>query len=198
MSEESNHSDVPKIAYDDVDKLIEIAARKERAAAEQIDLAMLSDIADDLGIAKEHVEAAVQELDRRRAEKVRRESERRERLKGGAIAAGVIALIVVGSAWFGQAQLRSDLSEARQQQSQVANVVERHRTTAEYFADEPDSVDRSAELQGALNRVSVETRRYDEAASQYNRRASGLPSSVWVRLFGLPDELPLSDEIDEW
>lgn len=198
MSQKLTRTEAPDLTYGDVDKLIEIAARKEQAASERLDLVTLKEIADDLGIAPEHVETAVSKLEQRRRDKALRLKKRHQRLKKIAIGSGAALVVISGFAWMDQTRLRSDLSEARQQQSQVANVVERHQTTAEYFADRPDSTDRSAELQGALNRVSVETRRYDEAASQYNSRASGFPSTLWVGLSDLPSELPLSDEIDEW
>ena len=190
--------DETDIRYDDVDEIIEIAARKKHAAAEMLRLDDIREVANELGIDDEHVEDAVIELERRREREAQKKEERRALIKKGVAGVAGAAIVVTGMAWIGSHQLRSDLTDARQQRSQVANVVDRHEQTAEYFADREDSIDRSAELQGALNRVSVETRRYDEAASRYNRRAEGFPSSLWTSIFDLPDELPLSDEIDDW
>ena len=198
MDDESTDPIDADLTYDDVDDVIEIAARKKQAAADRLSLEDLQEVADELAIAPEHVEDAVRELERRREEQDQLEEQRRQLFRKAAIAVGAVVLVVAGLMVYGQSRLRGDLNEARQQQSQVANVVDRHRTTEEYFADRDDSADRSAELQGALNRVSVETRRYDEAATEYNARARSFPSSIWVRLFGFPDELPMSDEIDEW
>lgn len=186
------------VTYDDVDEIIGIAARQKQQAAERLDRSDLQEVADDLGIASEHVDTALEELERRRKEEVRREKRRRELKVKAGIGAGAVAGLVVVVGAFDVAQLRGDLNDARQQRSQVANVVDRLEQTEEYFADRDDDEARAPELQGALNRVSVETRRYDEAATDYNRRASGMRAGLWTTLFGLPAELPLSDEIDDW
>ncbi len=187
-----------EIRYDDIDEIIEIAARKKHAAAELLRLEDVREVGNELGISDEHVEDAIAELERRRKKEAEQEKKRRDLLKKCAAGVAGGAVLIGGIAMLSSQQLRSDLNDARQQRSQVANVVDRHEQTAQYFADRDDSLDRSAELQGALNRVSVETRRYDEAASRYNGRATGFPATLWTSLFGLPDELPLSDEIDDW
>ncbi len=48
------------------------------------------------------------------------------------------------------------------------------------------------EMAGAHNRIAVERKRYDEAASEYNRAARSLPVA-WLRpLTGMPASVPLS------
>ena len=198
MSDENLPATKERVAYDDIDDIIEIAARQKHARAQELSLRDLQEVARDLGIDPEHVDNAVAELDRRRREEAQQQAQRKKQLQvAAAIVAGAALLLLVGMG-IDRARLSSAHADAMQQRSQVANVVERHRITAEYFADGDDSLERSAELQGALNRVSIETRRYDEAASQYNRRAAGFPSSVWLGFSELPETLPLSDAIDQW
>lgn len=48
------------------------------------------------------------------------------------------------------------------------------------------------EMAGAHNRISVERKRYDEAASEYNRAARGIPRAWFRPLTGLPASVPLS------
>lgn len=48
------------------------------------------------------------------------------------------------------------------------------------------------EMAGAHNRIAVERKRYDEAASEYNRAARSIPRA-WLRpLTGMPSSVPLS------
>lgn len=52
------------------------------------------------------------------------------------------------------------------------------------------------EMTGAHNRISVERKRYDEAASEYNREARSMPVA-WLRpLTGMPASVPLSNDDD--
>lgn len=54
--------------------------------------------------------------------------------------------------------------------------------------------DRAPELEGADNRVAIERRRFDRAASDYNARVESFPGWLWARVFGLPMRVPLSHE----
>lgn len=48
------------------------------------------------------------------------------------------------------------------------------------------------EMAGAHNRIAVERKRYDEAASEYNRAARSLPTAWLLPFTGLPESVPLS------
>lgn len=198
MSDDLSSPENADLQYDDIDDVIEIAARKKRAAAERLQLEDLRDVAGDLGIDDEFVEEAVVELERRRERKARQNERRREQIRMALVGAAVFLVVLAGFAMLSRHQLGSDLNDVRQQRVQVANAIDRQHETQEYWADREHSSGRDAELQGAVNRVSVETRRYDESASRYNRRADGVFTSMWTGIFGFPDEVPLSDEIDEW
>lgn len=52
------------------------------------------------------------------------------------------------------------------------------------------------EMTGAHNRISVERKRYDEAAGEYNREARSIPVA-WLRpVTGMPASVPLSNDDD--
>ena len=77
-------------------------------------------------------------------------------------------------------------------------MLERQVTVQKRYENQPLTTAREAELAGAENRVHIERKRYDEAASEYNTSASTFPGSLWVTLFGLPERVELSGEIEDW
>ena len=77
----------------------------------------------------------------------------------------VLFLII---AFSGQGSLEDALATAEQKKAQVRNVLERQVAVHERYQGRPSTVDSEAEISGAENRVRVERRRYDEAASEYN------------------------------
>lgn len=186
------------VTYENVDEIIGIAERKKQAAAERIGRDDLEEVAEELGIDAEYVDAALRELQKQRA---RRNNEKRERARwhrNVAIGAVVTVCAVASVVVYDTVRLQNHLNELHQQRAQVDNVVDRLDQTHQYFANRGEDPARSPELQGALNRVTVETRRYDEAASRYNRRASGVPGFLVVRVLDLPNRVALSDEVDSW
>jgi hypothetical protein len=116
---------------------------------------------------------------------------------GGIVGAAVVALAL---AVFGitYSSLQSTLSAAEQKRAQVENVVERQAKTEQMYAGQADSLEKNAALEGAENRVRIEVRRYDEVAAEYNSSAAGFPGGLVVSATGLPAELPLSNDIEQW
>src|SRR5262249_18031250 len=125
---------------------------------------------------------------------------RRLALRVGALVSGVVLVLSLGSAFLGRATLASSLGEVEKARSQVDNVIARRAEVRARLADakDVDANDKNVELPGADNRVAVEKRRYDEAATRYNKKAGGFPASVWVSLFGMPARVPLSRETSSW
>ena len=64
----------------------------------------------------------------------------------------------------------------------------------EMYAQQPDSIDKNATLEGSENRVRVAIRRYDEAVKEYNN----ISIQIKGKTGELPSRLPLSAEIDKW
>ena len=112
---------------------------------------------------------------------------------------GVLASLVLVT-WLGVSYggLNDRLADVERARAQVVNVLERQVATQAQWAAQPDGPDKNAELTGAESRVRVERRRYDEAASAYNADVTGFPRGLLASLFGLPEKLLLSHEVDQW
>ncbi|MGM0557975.1 MAG: hypothetical protein ACQEVA_16435 [Myxococcota bacterium] len=186
----------------ELDDIIGVAARKKQVAEDSLTVEEVKEVAAELDIDEEYVDAAVHELERRRraADKRRqRDEERARRLrKAGLGVVGAIAVICLVMFGISYARLSSSLSAAEQQRAQVDNVVERQAATLEQYEGQPTSIEKNAALEGAENRVRIEVRRYDEAAGAYNKVARGLFGGVVTSVVGMPEQLPLSNQIEAW
>lgn len=186
------------VAYEDVDDIIGLALERLQAQAERLDVADVEAIAAELGVGAGHVRRATEELRRRRAAA----AARRRRLRRIGIGAAAAALLgTIGVALSGVATRNGLVEEASQldgARAQVRNVLERQERVDSRWSAAPPGTEREAELEGAENRVRIERRRYDEVASRYNARAGAFPASVWCAVFGLPQRVALSSEVERW
>jgi hypothetical protein len=190
------------VRLDDVDDVIGIAAELKNQATEELSVADLEQVASELDIEPAYVAPAVEALEQRRrraAEEAAATALRRKRLLRRALIAGaaLLAVLIAVPLWL-QSGLRADLSEVQRQRAQVRNVTERQAATVAQWEKAPAGPDRSAELSGAENRVRIERKRYDDAAARYNTHAGGPLNSVTAALFGLPTQVPLSNEVETW
>lgn len=186
------------IDYEDVDDIIGVAAEMSDLDAERLSVEDLSAIAKDLDIPERYVLPAVAELARRRQAMLMDEARRKKRtliIVWSAVTA--VALLMVW-ALTGNAKLGGLVAYAEAQRAQVVNVIERQAATHSTWGPAPESPERRAELAGAENRVRIARRQYDEAAAAYNAAATSFPGSLWAGLFGHPDRMPLSSEIERF
>lgn len=197
----------PAIAYDDVDDLIHTATRlmQKDSAPDTLTVEDLRKIGQELDIPAEYVDRARVVLEERRQqeardreEAARRAQARRAALRRGAWVAAAVAGVLALSAMQVRNGLQGSLAEVTRQRAQMHNVVERRARVQERYATSEVGPERDAQLSGADNRVSVEQRKYDEAATRYNASASAFPTSWLVRLTGLPSTVPLSNEVSSW
>lgn len=187
-----------EIDYSDVDDIIGIAAELSDLERERLSVEDLESVARELDIPAHHVGPAITELKRRRAAMLLAEEKRQKRrLVIIASAVGLVATLVVWGliAQSGLGAMEADIAQKR---AQVVSVLERQRATDRQWRDLPHSPERAAELSGAENRVRLERQRYDEAVAAYNARASGFPTSLFARIFGRPDRIPLSNELESF
>ena len=202
MSEvDSGRNEPETIDSEDVDDVIGIAsdiAERERQAADKIAVGDVVDIGEQLGLEAEHVEEAIDELQDREEAARARALQRARTLKLAGIVAGAIAVLAIVLAFVGRGSVRSAKAEVDKRRAQVRNVVDRQDSVRARLAGQPLNADREAELSGADNRVSIEKRRYDEAATEYNETAGSFPGSWGASLFGLEARVPLSSEIEQW
>jgi hypothetical protein len=198
MSKPDPREPAGAVRDEDVDEIIGIAAEMKHASADHLTVADLESVAAQLDIPAPYVQRAMSELAARRqaAEQARARRRRVLAWAGGALAATVVLTGVL--AVQAQGSLREELSRVEQKRAQVRNVLERQAHVEARYRGAADSPERDAELSGAENRVSIERRRYDEAAARYNARARSFPASVWARLGGLPTRVPLSNEGVSW
>lgn len=189
-------SDSTGLPSGDLYAVIELATRRSEAKDDELSLAEVERIAAELGISKAEVDAAVAELKRRRvaeraaagAEQVERTVRRRQGLR---IAAGVGLVVAMLMAWT-PISLGSKYTAVEQHRSAVINALERQKAVQARLAGRAPDREVDAELAGAENRVRIAEKRYDEAATVYNRAAGGWTSGLFGGLFGYPDAVALS------
>lgn len=181
-----------------LDEIIEIAAQMAESKPERLSAEELRRIAAELDIPEADLGRAIDELKRRRAALLAAEAKAAAtRRRIGLIAAGVLgalllALLVV------QAGVRAAWHEVEGRRAQLINVMERQTATVAQWQDAPPGPDRAAELSGAENRVRIERKRYDDAATRYNVKVDGLLGGLARATFGLHARAPLSNEVDTW
>lgn len=197
-----------RIAYEDVDDLIHTATRlmqEQDTARDTLTPEDLKRIGQELDIPAEYIDRALEVLARRRQEEEQarraealRRKQRRALLRKVAVGAAVVTgLLGLGGVSVHNA-LNAALAEVERQRAQVRIAVERRERVQARYATSAPGPERDAQLSGADNRVSVEQRRYDLLASEYNATAGAFPRTLVVSLTGLPPRLPLSNEVATW
>jgi hypothetical protein len=88
--------------------------------------------------------------------------------------------------------LHAAVAEAK---SQVVGVRERRAQIVARAEQAPEATGRDPELDGADNRVRVETRHYDEAAAAFNGAIDGPWARFCAKLAKLPDHVELSSGV---
>lgn len=193
--------DDERIPSEDVDDVIEIAsdiARRDEEVEDSVSRKEMVDIGEQLGLESDDVEEAIDELADREHDEAVRAVKRKRMLVLGGLAAGAVAVLVLMAALIGRSGLESAKAGVDKQRAQVVNVLDRQANVRARLEGKPLNDDRDAELSGAENRVSIEKRRYDEAAAKYNHKADSFPGKWGAALFGWPDRVPLSSEIEKW
>jgi len=190
------------VNHEDVDDIIGVAAELKNSAEEQLSVSDLKEVALELGIEPHFVTRAIEALEERRRTKAaleQQQAQRRRTIKiAVAVALALFLLIGGGTSLSLQSSLTEQLSVAEQKRAQVKNVLERQKKVERRVKELKPGPEKDAELAGAENRVRIERRRYDQAASKYNAKAGGVFASLCARLFGLPPRLPLSNEVNKW
>lgn len=187
---------------DDVDDVIGLAARLDMEAEDRLTIEEVEAVAAELDIEPQHVREAARTLkdDRAaaRAEAVARASLRRKIM---AVAAAAVTAVLLGLAALtgvGHTGLTNRYAAVEASRAQVVSVLERQEKVETRYRGLTLDRDREAEIIGAENRVRVETRRYDTAAAEYNRYASGLSASLARAAFDHPARVKLSGEGAAW
>ena len=187
-----------RVQYEDVDDIIDVAARTMEESADYLSVEELNEVAADLDIPREYVEPAIAEVRRRRKAKLELEAQAKKRLRYIAFGVGTAVLLLLLWSFMAGQSLRSEYTQVERRRSQVTNVLERQVATENRWRGKPDSADKTAELSGAENRVRIERKRYDGVAAQYNDAASSFPASLLRGLMGSPESAPMSAEIVDW
>lgn len=203
MSDQRAGKPARSVNYEDVDDVIGLAAEMKNADEGQLSVEDVKSVAAEVGVPAPYVERALTELERRKAQRAAEGAKHKRRAMIAAAALAVLGLGFAAAAVTGANALRASLATAEQKRSQVENVTrrlasvveERRRLEARRHANADAQTEADtrieAEYLGAMNRVSIETRRYDVAASEYNARAASFPGSLWAKMFGLPGSLEL-------
>jgi hypothetical protein len=194
----TDHGEGRRIDYEDVDQVIGLAAEMAHADEGRLSVSDLEDIARQLDIPDRYVRPAVRALEKRRKARaaLERRRDRRRRVAGAVLGASLVVLGVL--MMLAHQDFVGRLADVERQKAQVRSVLDRREEVHErYYGKELDP-SREAELAGADNRVRIEMRRYDEAASAYNARVGSFPGSFWSVFLDVPGRLPLSSEVGRW
>lgn len=187
------------IPREDVDDVVGVASELAEAEEARVRVDEMKEIASDLAIDPKHVEPAIETLATRRKEEAERAANEQAARRAWAVRAtqgvGASLAVVLACGLWTRSALASRWVEVEQARSQVETVIERRARVESIWRDQPPGLDRDAELAGAENRVGIERRRYDEAASAYNAAASSLPHALTCALVGVPCRAPLASEI---
>ena len=209
MKPEHDDENLPEqIEFEDVDDVIGVALELRDESESKISTDTLEDIAEELDIDPRYVDRALDVLDERRAE-AKRMDERSQllRIQSYKLALKVLlgCLLVSGVgivSWTlltanTQSALASEWAEVEQRRSQVLNVQQRMHLVQQRLAEAPRNIQTNDELAGAENRVSIERRRYDRAAAQYNQLTSSLPHAWFCSYVEAPCHAALAHEVFE-
>lgn len=192
---------VRPIAFEDVDDIIGIAAEQQDVERDRLSVEDLESVAVDLAIPERFVRPAIDELRRRRAATLAAAAKKARARKVAVYAAVAVLAVIALIVFVGSASLDGAHRDALRQRAQVVSVLERQDAVMATVAP-PAGVQPSeaqlAEITGSENRVRVERARYDALATEYNAAASGLLGGAWRAVRGLPESLPLSNEIGTW
>ncbi len=185
----------------DVDDVIGLATdidEKQQRELGKVSLDEMVNIGEQVGLDRDDVEQAVGKLESHKKEQARQVAERLRRRKIALMVCLGTAALFLLICFVGRSGLKSAASTAAQKRSQVASVVERRNQTKANFAGKASTPGIVAEIAGAENRIGIEKRRYDQAATTYNKKADSFPGSWGRRLFFMDKKLPLASEIKEW
>ncbi len=197
------------VHLDDVDDVIGLAAELKQQASDRLTSSDLEDIGRELDIEPIYVRKAVEALLARQAQQEKDADERakaaarttalrKRRLMQVAIALGSLFFVLFVGIYSKQSSLSDAKAQVDQKAAQVDNVMERQATVKARYQGASPGPERDAMLDGAENRVRIERKRYDEAAAAYNAEAGGVLAGLAAGLFGLPERVPLSNEVERW
>jgi uncharacterized protein HemX len=199
MSQTTRDDEV--IDDEDVDDIVEIASelqQQESEDAARLDRDDMIQIGTELGLDEEHVDEAIEvHQDREEAAEEKARTHAKIAIVAG-VAVAFLAILVLILAFVGRGSVKEERSKVNKAKAQVRNVLDRQANVEKRFEGAELNSDREAELAGAENRVAIEKRRYDEAATEYNDVAGSFPGSWGATVFGLPKSVPLSNKVDEW
>lgn len=184
-----------EVDYQDVDDVIGIAAEMQNLDQDRLSVEDLESVAKDIEIPTQYVRPAIEELRRRRAEKLAADEKKKKSRRLMMLIAGGVLLLLVVLAVVGQRGLASKEADVDAARAQVKNVMAYRERIRATWLGAPDSGERTSALAGADTRVSLETKRYDEAVRAYNEAARGFPGGLWAALFGMPGEMASSDQV---
>ncbi len=187
------------IRVDDVDDAIGIAIEWAKAEADTVSVAQLVEIGAEVGLPAPAMLEAAATLEEQKRAALERAAQRKR--YAAALLAGLVfsVVLLVSIAAIGRSSLVEQRVEVDGKRARVASVIARRNDMLTNLEGaDLASEERWAEISGSENRISVEKRRYDEAATEYNRRAATFSGSLGASLFGHPKHIELSDEIGAW
>lgn len=162
-------------------------------------VAQLVETGAEIGLpASAMVDAAAALEEQKRAAK-EREALRKRYLF--ALVAGIVfsVVVIVSIAAVGRSALAAQKVVVDGARAEVLSVTLRRNELLDKMRNADLTAEETwAEISGSETRISVEKRRYDEAALEYNRRVATFSGSLGATLFGYPKHMEPSNEIVSW
>ena len=195
-----------ELSSDDLPDVIEVA-ESLKAAQSDLSPAELKAVARELDFDDATIERAAEKVKEQKLARAQAEQAalaqvqvaRQTRKKALGIFAAVfvaLGIVTVAVDLATERGLRTSYAEVERKRAQTVNVLDRQVAVELRLSKHPVSAAADdAERSGSENRVRIERKRFDEAASEYNAKVGGWVSRTVARVHGLPARVALSNEV---
>lgn len=172
------------------DQMREVVRRAEQIRAERegsVSRENLTASAAELGISETDLRAAERQL---AAERQTRAASAAQKKLIAAVTAAILALFLI----FSYNGLNGRLSTVQKARADLSTQLQRRSELAEQVTavarQGGDQHTLQIQIEGSENRVAEYRKRFNQAATEYNRAASGFPLGIVRPLFGMPGSVP--------
>ena len=174
-------------------------AEQARAEEDSVSVAQLVENGGDVGLPGSAMVDADAKLEEQKRVAKEREAQRKRYIVAAVLGIVVSAVVLLSIAAVGRSSLAEQRADVDAKRAQVTDVIgRRNDMLSKLEGVDLANEERWAEISASEDRIAVEKRRYDEAATEYNRRAATFSGSLGASFFGHPKHIELSNEIVSW
>ena len=178
------------IPAQDIDDVVGIAARMMEEDADQMPRDEVVAVGQDLDIPEEVLDRAWKELVRQRAATAHAKATRTKHILIALAAIAALLLALGALTALKSHSLHDSYRQVDSARAKVDSVRQLQQEILAQWGPQGDSPDKMAALDGARNRVRVESARYGDSALRYNAQADGVLSRLARHFSSLPPSVP--------